>query len=91
MSKKYWMVVECTDDLKNVVVLAGTEDHKAINSALAALSLYRQKCIQDGKLDLTDIRQSVVEAVNPVNQILQQDEEDISERLSTMVDMGASK
>ena len=90
-SKKYWLVVECTDNMKNVVVLAGTEDHKAINSALAALNLYRDKCIKDGKLDLTDIRQSVVEEINPINQLLNQDEEDISERLSNMVDMESAK
>ena len=86
--KKYWLVVECTDNMRNVVVLAGTEDHRAINSALAAINQYRERCILEGRLDLTDIRQSVVEEINPINQILSQEEEDISDRLSSMVDMG---
>ncbi len=85
--KKYWLIVECTDNMKNITVLAGTEDRKAINTALASLNQYRQKCIQDGRLDLTDIKQSVVEETNPVNQILNQDVEEISDRLSSMVDM----
>lgn len=85
--KKYWLIVECTDNMNNVKVLAGTEDHKAINAALSAINQYRQKVIQDGGLDLTDIRQAVVEEINPINQILSQDEEEISERLSSMVDM----
>jgi hypothetical protein len=85
--KKYWLIVECTDNMNNVKVLAGTEDHKAINTALSAINQYRQKIIQEGKLDLTDIRQSIVEEVNPINQILSQDEEEISDRLASMIDM----
>ena len=89
--KKYWLIVECTDNMKNITVLAGTEDRKAINMALASLSQYRQKCIQDGRLDLTDIKRSVIEETDPINQVLNQDEEEISDRLSSMVDMEAKQ
>jgi len=85
--KKSWVIVERETGSDKFVVLAGTEDCKAINTALAALKLYKDECIKDGKLDLTLIRQVVAENLSPVNQVLDQDQEDDTDRLMSMVDL----
>jgi len=69
------------------VVLAGTEDKKAINAALASLKLYKDECTRDGREDLTIIRQAVAEDLAPINQVLSQDQEDETDRLMSMVEL----
>ena len=86
-STKSWIILERTNGTDEFVVLAGTEDKKAINKALASLKLYKDECIRDNKEDLTIIRQSVVKEQNPVNQVLDQDQEDDAERLMSMIDL----
>jgi hypothetical protein len=87
---KSWVILE-VENIKGedkYTVLAGTEDIKAINTALAAIKDFKDRCIKDGKLDLTEIRTSVVDDLSPVNQILNQDDEEVVDRLLSMVGSG---
>lgn len=85
---KSWVIVEMEiiDGEEKFKSLAGTEDRKAINAALAALKDYKDRCIQLNQLDLTEIRTSVIQELNPVNQVISQDEDDSADRLMSMVD-----
>ena len=85
--KKSWVILERTDGTNDFVVLAGTEDKKAINAALASLKLYKDECTRDGREDLTIIRQAVAEDLAPINQVLSQDQEDETDRLMSMVEL----
>jgi hypothetical protein len=88
--KRAWVILEevtLPDGKKQLIPLAGTEDEKAINTALAAIKLYKDEKIKSVDVDLTDIRTSVVDKLNPVNQILDQDDgEEVVERLMSLVD-----
>jgi len=85
--QKSWVIIERENDSNKFIVLAGTEDRKAINAALAALKLYKDECIKDGKLDLTLIKQAIAEDLSPVNQVLDQNHEDEADRLMSMVEL----
>ena len=68
--------------------IAGTEDPRAINRALAALKQYKDERIRSDKVDLTIIRTTVVEELKTVsiNEVLEQDANDETDRLLSMVD-----
>jgi len=81
-----WVIVEKNGE--NVRVLAGTEDPRAINRALAALNQYKGERIRQDKVDLTIIRTTVVEELQRVsiNEVLEQDASEEVDRLLSMVD-----
>jgi hypothetical protein len=93
MFKKSWVIVEVTEgsERQEFVTLAGTSDKRAINKVLAALKLYKDECLRDGREDLTLLRQSVVEDLSPVNQVLNQDNDEAQERLMSLVEIEESK
>lgn len=88
-TNKMWIILEqsaINGAIKHTVI-AGTEDEKAINKALTALMEYKDYCIKTNKLDLTEIRSNKVEQINPVNQVLEQDDSDSIDRVMSMVNM----
>lgn len=92
---KVWILLEVdktANGSEKAIPLAGTQDKTLVNKILSLLIEYKNNCLKSGKLDLTEIRRSAVEELNPINQILNEDDDtQIINNLLDLVDIGEDK
>lgn len=92
MSSKSWVLVELTTvggEVKTKA-LAGTEDLKCANRALAAMKLYKDETIRAGRVDLTLIHTTIADNVDynsTLDECLNPSEDETVDKLMSLVDV----
>jgi len=94
--KKSWVLVEVTESAgeNKFKPLAGTEDRKCANRALAAMKLYKDEAIKAGRDDLTLIHTAVVDDVEynaTLDEVLEPEPEDEVAKILSLVNMEESR
>ncbi|KKN58923.1 hypothetical protein LCGC14_0547250 [marine sediment metagenome] len=90
---KSWILIEVTEIAgeKTFTALAGTEDKKCANRALAAMKLHKDETIKAGRDDLTIMRSTVVDNVDyspAIDECLNPELEDNVAKILNLVDVG---
>lgn len=89
---KSWVLLEITDvdGEKKFKPLAGTEDKRCINRALASMKLYKDETIKAGRVDETIIHTSVVDNIDynsAIDECLNPDQEDEVDKILSLVNI----
>ena len=89
MSKSWVLIeVEKVGGEETVKALAGTEDRKCINRALAAMKLFKDEAIKAGRHDQTIIRSTIVDNAeynSAIDECLEPELENEIDRLLSLV------